>query len=142
MKSSLKTISKDPTLLESLSSLIIPKQEFAQNYLTLKTPITAGATLQRNSLPHKLPSPALTGEPIEEFPHLKTKDNADHAAFSIVWFLESQSLIFDIKAKTSPKQQQQLVDCDHLGDLECKTAMEYIQQQKTDSDYPYIIQPS
>ena len=63
-------------------------------------------------------------------------------AFSTIAFLESQSLIRNQKAVTY--SEQQLVDCDHLGDQGCngglmQTAFKYIQGAGIESDgsYPY-----
>jgi len=63
-------------------------------------------------------------------------------AFSTVAFLESQSLIKNKKAVTY--SEQQLVDCDHLGDKGCsgglmQSALKYIQTAgiEADSQYPY-----
>jgi C1A family cysteine protease len=63
-------------------------------------------------------------------------------AFSTIGYLESQSLIKNQKAVTY--SEQQLVDCDQMGDSGCngglmQTAMEYIQQNgiEGDASYPY-----
>jgi C1A family cysteine protease len=63
-------------------------------------------------------------------------------AFSAVGYLESQSLIKNQKLVTY--SEQQLVDCDHLGDQGCngglmQTALKYVQANgiESDKDYPY-----
>jgi C1A family cysteine protease len=63
-------------------------------------------------------------------------------AFSAVAYLESQALIK--KQSNATFSEQQLVDCDHLGDQGCngglmQTALQYFQQNGVESDkaYPY-----
>jgi len=121
----------------------LTKDEFKAQYLTLRTP---------NSWCRKGDSFLRSMEPTPNDLDWRTKGGVSPVkdqgscgscwAFSTVAYLESQSLIKNKKAVTY--SEQQLVDCDHLGDQGCngglmQTAMQYIQQNgiESDSTYPY-----
>ncbi len=121
----------------------LTKQEFAKQYLTLKTPVTSWCHSGEKFLAPKSTLTSLDWRTKGGVSPVKNQGQCGSCwAFSAVGFLESQSLIVDMKARTY--SEQQLVDCDHLGDQGCngglmQTAMEYIQQKgiESDTDYPY-----
>jgi len=120
----------------------LTSEEFKTQYLTLQTPNSwcqpAGFLQVLEDVPASLDWRTKSGvSPV--------KDQGQCGscwAFSTIAYLESQSLIKNQKALTY--SEQQLVDCDHLGDQGCngglmQTALKYIQQNGVESDqsYPY-----
>lgn len=121
----------------------LTKEQFAKQYLTLRTP-NQWCQSGNKFLSTKVDAPASVD--------WRTKGGVSPVkdqgqcgscwAFSTVAFLESQSLIKNQKAVTY--SEQQLVDCDNMGDQGCngglmQTAMEYIQSSglESDKDYAY-----
>lgn len=121
----------------------LTKEEFKTQYLTLQTPNSwcqAGKSLRfgEEAAPASVDWRTTGGvSPV--------KDQGSCGscwAFSTVAYLESKSLIVSKKAQTF--SEQQLVDCDHLGDQGCsgglmQTALNYIQANgiESDADYKY-----
>jgi C1A family cysteine protease len=118
------------------------KAEFRAQYLTLRTPNSWCQSSDK----------FLTAAPTADSLDWRTKGGVSPVkdqgqcgscwAFSTIAFLESQSLIKNQKALTY--SEQQLVDCDDMGDQGCngglmQTAFEYIQAHgiEADSAYPY-----
>jgi len=121
----------------------LTKAEFRAQYLTLRTP---------NSWCQSGDKFLAASEELADSLDWRTKGGVSPVkdqgqcgscwAFSTIAYLESQSLIKNQKAVTY--SEQQLVDCDDLGDQGCngglmQTAMEYIQANgiESDKDYPY-----
>ena len=121
----------------------LSKSEFKSQYLTLQTPngwCRNGATFL--SADEAAPASVDWRTQGGVSPVKDQGQCGSCWAFSTIAFLESQSLIKN-KAYVTYSEQQ-LVDCDHLGDQGCngglmQTAMQYIQQNgiESDSRYPY-----
>lgn len=120
----------------------LTKEEFKAKYLTLRAP---NSWCQPAKFLNNLEAAPASVDWREKGGVSPVKDQGQCGscwAFSTVGFLESQSLIKSQKAVTY--SEQQLVDCDQLGDQGCngglmQTALEYIQANGIESDksYPY-----
>ena len=120
----------------------LSKEEFAKQYLTLRAP---NGWCRSEKFLQTLEAAPTEIDWRQKGGVSPVKDQGQCGscwAFSTIGFLEAQSLIKNKKAVTY--SEQQLVDCDNLGDMGCngglmQTAMQYIQSKgiESDSTYPY-----
>lgn len=125
----------------------LSKEEFSKQYLTLRTP---NGWCQPMKFLNNLESAPSSFDWRSKGGVSPVKDQGQCGscwAFSTVGFLEAQSLIKNKKAVTY--SEQQLVDCDNMGDQGCngglmQTALEYVQSNgiESDSKYPYTARDS